>query len=77
MKRQDLPLGEIEEVRLCDQPAANEYLKKGWILLDAKVIQLSPESLQKAVAYCIVGRKGKSLLKKRIDELKKGDDRFD
>ena len=51
--------GRIEEVRFCGEKMANEYLKKGWILLDARVIQLSPESLEKAMGYYIVGRKGK------------------
>ncbi len=60
MRRKDMPLGEVEEVRkLSDQTQVNEYLKKGWILLDARVIQLSPESLEKAMGYYIVGRKGK------------------
>jgi len=56
-----MPLGEIEEVKaLSGDKIANSYLEKGWILLDARVIQLSPESLQqKAMGYYIVGRKGK------------------
>ncbi len=61
MRRRDMPLGEIEEVRaLSGDKIANSFLEKGWILLDARVIQLSPESSgQKAMGYYIVGRKGK------------------
>lgn len=60
MRRGDMPLGDIEQVKaFSGDGMANDYLKKGWILLDAKVIQLSPEGLEKAMGYYIVGRKGK------------------
>lgn len=56
MHRKDMPLGEIEEVKkVCGEADVNKYLKEGWILLDAKVIQYVPESLEKAVGYYIIG----------------------
>lgn len=65
--------GRIEEVKaLSDDKIVNKHLEEGWMLLDARVIQLSPESSgQKAMAYYIVGRKGKSPFKKSLDELEK------
>jgi len=67
--------GRIEEVKaLSDDKIVNSHLKKGWMLLDARVIQLSPESSgQKAMGYYIVGRKGKSPLEesKELDMIRK------
>ena len=37
--------------------AVNTELKKGWVLLDVKVIQLSPESERGGTGYYILGRK--------------------
>lgn len=64
MRRTDMPLGEIEEVKeLGGDKIANSYLKKGWILLDTRVIQLSPEGSPKAMGYYIVGLKREKRVK--------------
>jgi len=54
MRRADMPLGEIEEVKdTCNKQEVNKWLKEGWILLDAKVGQGESGSF----AHYIVGRR--------------------
>ena len=48
---------EVKEVKeLTDVRTVNTCLKEGWILLDARVVQLSHESLEKNKGYYILGK---------------------
>jgi len=51
-------LGEIKQVLERSTPdSVNTELKRGWVLLDGKVIQLAPESKRGGTGYYILGRK--------------------
>ena len=58
MRREDMPLGEIEEVKETSSRAeVNKLLKEGWIFLDAKVGQYSKGDESKSYGHYILGRR--------------------